>query len=176
MKKVFHSSKDRGFVNHGWLKAAHFFSFGNFYNSKKLHFGKLRVVNDDIISPSKGFDIHPHQDMEIITIPLSGSLRHADNMGSEEIISAGEVQVMTAGTGIWHSEFNAYDTELINLFQIWIFPNQKSHKPRYVKKRFNSEERLNNWQLLVSPDSRDNSLQINQNAFISLTETKQNKL
>jgi quercetin 2,3-dioxygenase len=171
MKKIFHSSESRGSANHGWLKATHSFSFANYYDNNRIHFGKLRVLNDDIISPTKGFDIHPHQDMEIITIPLSGSLKHGDNMGHEEIIKAGEVQVMSAGTGVWHSEFNASGTEELNLFQIWIFPDKKGRKPRYEQKLFLSEKRQGNWQLLVSPDGRDESLWIHQDAFISLIES-----
>ena len=171
MKTIFHKAENRGFANHGWLRARHSFSFANYYDSEKIHFGKLRVLNDDLVAPSRGFDLHPHQDMEIITIPLSGSIRHTDNMGNEEIISAGEVQVMSAGSGIWHSEYNASDNEELNLFQIWIFTNKKGHKPRYDQKRFNETRKENSWQLLVSPDGKNDSLWINQNAFISVIET-----
>lgn len=111
MKTIFHKASDRGFASHGWLRAAHSFSFANYYDNEKIHFGKLRVLNDDIVAPSKGFDLHPHQDMEIITIPLSGSILHADNMGNQEIIKSGEVQVMSAGFGIWHSEHNKLPVE-----------------------------------------------------------------
>jgi len=175
MKKVFHAASKRGFANHGWLKAAHSFSFGNFYDKEKIHFGKLRVLNDDIVAPGRGFDLHPHEDMEIITIPLSGSLRHGDNMGNEEVITSKEVQVMSAGSGIWHSEFNASQTEEINLFQIWIFTDKKGHKPRYDQKVFTEDERLNKWQILVSPNSISNSLWIHQDAYISLINTKEIK-
>lgn len=182
MEKIFHKASDRGFADHGWLKAAHSFSFANYYNENKIHFGKLRVLNDDIVAPSKGFGMHPHKDMEIITIPQSGALKHADNMGNEAVISTGEVQVMSAGTGVYHSEFNASETEPVNLFQIWIFTDRSGHKPRYDQKYFSPEEREGKWQLLVSSDGRGESLRIHQNAFIStfisnhLTETVYNLL
>jgi quercetin 2,3-dioxygenase len=171
METTFYPSASRGSANHGWLKTKHSFSFANYYDENRISFGKLRVLNDDIIGPSMGFDLHPHQDMEIITIPLSGSLKHGDNMGNEEVISTGEVQVMSAGTGLWHSEFNASETEELSLFQIWIFPDKNGHKPRYGQKLFLQENRLDKWQLLVSPDGRDQSLWIHQNAFISVIES-----
>ena len=171
MKKVFHAAEKRGHANHGWLKATHSFSFGNYYDNEKVHFGKLRVLNDDFVSPGRGFDLHPHEDMEIITLPLSGSLRHGDNMGNQEIITSNEVQVMSAGSGIWHSEYNASQSEELNLFQIWIFTDKKGHKPRYDQKAFSPDDRLNTWQLLVSPDGKSDSLWIHQNAFISVINT-----
>lgn len=167
MKKIVHKSSERGHVDHGWLKAAHSFSFGNYQNRNKMHFGKLRVLNDDIVAPSRGFGMHPHQDMEIITIPLSGALKHADNMGNEAVITTGEVQVMSAGTGVFHSEHNASDTEPVNLFQIWIFTDKNGHSPRYDQKKFSTDDRSGKWQLLVSPDGKNGSLLIYQNAFIS---------
>ena len=167
MKTILHKASERGFVDHGWLKAAHSFSFGNYYNAQKVNFGKLRVLNDDVVAPAKGFGLHPHENMEIITIPLTGALRHTDNMGNEEVISTNEVQVMSAGTGIWHSEFNASDQHVVNLLQIWILTNRKGHEPRYDQKKFSKDERFDKWQLFVSPDARDNSLWINQDAFIS---------
>lgn len=171
MKTVFHKASQRGYADHGWLKATHSFSFANYYDSEKNNFGKLRVLNDDEIAPSKGFDLHPHKDMEIITIPLSGSVRHGDNIGHEEIISEGEVQVMSAGSGIWHSEFNASDSKLLKLFQIWIIPDKKGHKPRYEQKVFSEEAKLDNWQLLVSPKGENGSLWIHQDAFVSIIDT-----
>lgn len=172
MKKIFHKSEDRGLVNHGWLKAAHSFSFASYYDREKVNFGKLRVLNDDIVAPARGFDLHQHQDMEIITIPLSGSIRHRDNIGNQEIISVGEVQVMSAGFGIWHSEHNASSTEELNLFQIWIITNKVGHNPRYDQKFFEPSERTDKWQLLVSPDGKKDSLWINQNAYISVFDSK----
>ena len=170
MKKLLHKASERGFADHGWLKAAHSFSFANYYNPEKVHFGKLRVLNDDIVAPSKGFGKHPHQDMEIITIPLSGALKHSDNIGNEGVITTGEVQVMSAGSGVLHSEFNASDSEPVNLFQIWVFTDEKGHKPRYDQKKFTQEGRKNKWQLLVSPDEQNDSLRIHQNAFISIID------
>jgi redox-sensitive bicupin YhaK (pirin superfamily) len=171
MQKVFHRAEDRGFANHGWLKARHSFSFANYFDRNKVHFGKLRVLNDDSIAPGKGFGLHPHEDMEIITIPLSGVLRHTDNMGNEGIIRAGEVQVMSAGTGVMHSEFNASESEELNLFQIWIFTDKNGHQPRYDQKLFKEEDRQNAWQLLVSPEGESGSLRIHQQAYISQINT-----
>lgn len=171
MEKLIHKASDRGFADHGWLKAAHSFSFANFYDESRIHFGKLRVLNDDIVAPSKGFGMHPHKDMEIITIPLAGALKHADNMGNEAVIKTGEVQVMSAGRGVYHSEFNASDAEPVNLFQIWIFTNEQGHKPRYDQKKFSPDDRLGKWQLLVSPDGKNDSLWIHQNAFIAAIDS-----
>jgi quercetin 2,3-dioxygenase len=173
MEQVIHKAAERGFADHGWLQAAHSFSFANYYNRDNMHFGKMRVLNDDIVAPSKGFGKHPHQDMEIITIPLSGSLKHSDNMGNEEVITTGEVQVMSAGTGVMHAEFNASDSEPVNLFQIWIFTDHNGHKPRYGQKKFSEDGRNEKWQLLVSPDGRADSLRIHQNAFISMVDSGQ---
>jgi len=122
MKSVIHTAASRGFANHGWLKAAHSFSFANYYNPERVHFGALRVLNDDIIDAGEGFGTHPHDNMEIITIPLEGSLEHKDSMGNGSIINAGEIQNMSAGKGITHSEFNPLADKAGNLLQIWIFP------------------------------------------------------
>ena len=171
MDSVLHKASQRGFANHGWLRAAHSFSFANYFDNEKVHFGLLRVLNDDIIAPARGFDLHPHQDMEIITIPLSGSLLHGDNMGNKEVIKAGEVQVMSAGSGVWHSEHNASDKEELHLFQIWIFTDQKKHKPRYDQKMFPAEDRYDSWQLLVGPKGITDQLWINQDAYISIIQS-----
>lgn len=171
METIIHQATKRGFADHDWLKSYHSFSFAEYHNSEKMHFGKLRVLNDDEIAPSKGFGLHSHKDMEIITIPLRGSLKHADNMGNEKILAAGEVQVMSAGTGVMHSEFNASNTEPVHFFQIWIFTDQPGHRPRYGQKLFPEQDRKERWQLLVSPDGREDSLRINQNAFISTIES-----
>lgn len=170
MKHLIHKANERGTADHGWLKTAHSFSFANYYNPEKVHFGKLRVLNDDIVAPSKGFGMHPHEDMEIITIPLSGALKHSDNMGNEGVITTGEVQVMSAGSGVLHSEFNASDSEQVSLFQIWVFTDKKGHEARYDQKKFNPKERKNKWQLLISPDGQNDSLWIHQNAFISVID------
>ena len=171
MESIFHSASQRGFANHGWLRATHSFSFANYYDNEKVHFGLLRVLNDDIVAPSRGFDLHPHEDMEIITIPLSGSLLHGDNMGNQEVITTGEVQVMSAGSGIWHSEHNASDKEELNLFQIWIFTDQKKHKPRYDQKKFADKDSEDNWLLLVGPKGKTDQLWIHQNAYISVIQS-----
>lgn len=170
MTLVFHSATSRGFANHGWLQANHSFSFANFYDPKKMNFGALRVLNDDLIAPSMGFGTHPHDNMEIITIPLSGVLKHKDSMGNSwEEVKAGEVQVMSAGTGIHHSEINGSASESLSLFQIWIVPNKKDVKPRYDQRFFETAQD-GELQILVTPiedTSSDSSLNIHQDAQIS---------
>lgn len=167
MKNIIHKSETRGNVNHGWLNAKHSFSFGQWYNPERVHFGLLRVLNDDIVKAGFGFGKHPHDNMEIITIPLSGALEHKDSTGGHGVIKKYDVQVMSAGSGIEHSEFNHSKTEDVNLFQIWIFTNQKNVAPRYDQKTFLPEERLNQFQTVVKPYGND-GLWIYQNAFISL--------
>lgn len=171
MEMLIHESMKRGYADHGWLKSYHSFSFADYYNKDKMHFGKLRVLNDDEVAPSKGFGLHAHKDMEIITIPLKGALKHSDNIGNERIISAGEVQVMSAGKGIMHSEFNASDTEPVNFFQLWIFPDQFGLNPQYRQKQFNVQDCYEKWQLLVSPQGIDGSLQIYQQSYISMIDS-----
>jgi redox-sensitive bicupin YhaK (pirin superfamily) len=166
MKYSIIKSTSRGGADHGWLQAKHSFSFAQFYNEKMIHFGQLRVLNDDIIAPGMGFGTHPHDNMEIVTIPLSGAISHRDSTGGEGTIPAGDVQVMSAGSGVTHSEFNASKTEFLNLFQIWIFPNKKNVEPRYDQKSFDVKSLPNQFHLLVSPDARENSLMIHQDAFI----------
>ncbi|MDG1091681.1 MAG: pirin family protein [Flavobacteriaceae bacterium] len=170
MTLIFHSAASRGFANHGWLQANHSFSFANFYDPNKMNFGALRVLNDDLIAPSMGFGTHPHDNMEIITIPLSGVLKHKDSMGNSwEEIMAGEVQVMSAGTGIYHSEINGSSSESLSLFQIWIVPNKTNVTPRYDQHHF--EQSLDGvLQILVTSiddPSKDTSLKIHQDAQIS---------
>ncbi|MFM2135185.1 MAG: hypothetical protein RL021_585, partial [Bacteroidota bacterium] len=138
MKTVFHPSNERGHADHGWLNARHSFSFASWYDPSKIHFGMLRVLNDDTVAPGKGFGLHPHNDMEIITVPLSGSLQHRDDMGNTAVIHAGDVQVMSAGTGVFHSEFNPSESEPVSLFQLWIFPKEKGIAPRYDQKYFSA--------------------------------------
>ena len=170
MTLVFHSAASRGFANHGWLQANHSFSFANFYDPKKMNFGVLRVLNDDLIAPSMGFGTHPHDNMEIITIPLSGLLKHKDSMGNSwEEVRAGEVQVMSAGTGIHHSEINGSASESLSLFQIWIVPNKKNVTPRYDQHYF-EQSQDGELQVLVSSiedASTSSSLKIHQDAQIS---------
>jgi len=165
-----HLAKDRGSADYGWLKAKYSFSFANYYNSKLVNFGALRVLNDDIIQGGMGFGEHPHNNMEIITIPLKGSLKHQDSMSNEWItLQTGEVQVMSAGKGILHSERNnAYD-EILNIFQIWIIPNKQEVEPRYYQKVFDATKRENKLQILVSSSNNpvEDSLTIHQDAKIS---------
>lgn len=167
MKTILHKSDSRGKADYGWLKANYSFSFASWYNPERIRFGLLRVLNDDTIQPSSGFDTHPHDNMEIITIPLKGSLEHRDSTGGTGILTEGEIQVMSAGSGILHSEFNASSTEKLNLLQIWIFPKLRNIIPRYDQKRFDKEKRKNNFQIVVSPDGRDNSLKVNQDVYFS---------
>ncbi|MDB5119176.1 MAG: hypothetical protein JWN56_394 [Sphingobacteriales bacterium] len=173
MKKIIHKANDRGIQNHGWLKAAHSFSFANYHDPNKVHFGLLRVLNDDIVAPGMGFGTHGHDNMEIVTIPLKGSLAHKDSIGSEGIITANEVQIMSAGSGIKHSEFNASSTEEVNLLQLWVFPKERNIEPRYDQKQFDETGFDNKFQTVVSPDQVDGSMWINQNAVFSLGNFKQ---
>lgn len=168
MKTVYHSANSRGHANHGWLNAKHSFSFASWYDPERIHFGALRVLNDDIVAPGMGFGTHPHDNMEIITIPLSGSIRHQDSMGNSSIITTGEIQVMSAGTGVQHSEFNPDHKNLLNLFQIWIFPNKRSVEPRYDQFKIDEERMINQFLQLVSPDPTDEGTWIHQNAWIHM--------
>lgn len=177
MKTIIHKAASRGYANHGWLQANHSFSFANYYDPEKLQFGALRVLNDDIIAPKMGFGTHPHDNMEIITIPLSGELKHRDSMANEWLsVKPGEVQVMSAGTGVQHSEINGSQEKYLSLFQIWIIPNEHNVAPRYDQKRFNPEDRKNKFQTLVSSiKTEDEGLKIHQNAKISRIDlTKDN--
>jgi redox-sensitive bicupin YhaK (pirin superfamily) len=174
MQQEFHAASTRGFADHGWLKAKHSFSFASWFNRYRMHFGALRVLNDDIVSPGMGFGKHPHDNMEIITIPLKGSLKHEDSMGFSEVVHAGEVQVMSAGTGIYHSEFNASQTEEINLFQLWIFPNQQEVTPRYQQLGYNNLDMKDEFLQLVSPNPDDEGLWIHQTAWIHMIDMSPN--
>lgn len=169
MKTILHKSGERGFADHGWLKARHSFSFASWYNPEKVHFGMLRVLNDDIVEAGMGFGNHPHDNMEIITIPLEGSLQHKDSIRNSSVIHKNEIQIMSAGSGVEHSEFNHSETEQVNLFQIWIFPDKRDVKPRYDQKTFNPYERQNKFVTVVAPKNKVNgALWIHQNAFLSL--------
>lgn len=175
MKKVIHKAEERGFADHGWLKAAHSFSFASYYNPAKTHFGLLRVLNDDIVAPGMGFGAHGHDNMEIVTIPLKGSLAHKDSLGSAGQIEYGEVQIMSAGSGIQHSEFNASATEEVNLLQIWVFPKVRNIEPRYDQKRFDYGGLLNEFKVLVSPQKSEEAMWINQDAYFSLGDFTEGK-
>ncbi|WP_317128990.1 pirin family protein [Mangrovivirga cuniculi] len=144
MKKVIHKSNSRGHADHGWLNSWHSFSFANYYNPERMHFGVLRVLNDDTVAPAMGFGKHPHDNMEIISIPLSGDLEHADNMGNKQVIKEGDVQVMSAGTGIMHSEKNKNNDQEVKFLQIWVFPNKKDVEPRYDQQSFKKKIELIN--------------------------------
>ncbi|MBF8149982.1 pirin family protein [Winogradskyella sp. F6397] len=170
MKKIIHKAEDRGFANHGWLQANHSFSFASWHNPEKVHFGALRVLNDDVIAPKMGFGTHPHDNMEIITMPLQGILKHRDNMNTEwQAVVPGEVQVMSAGTGVQHSEINGSVDEHLSLFQIWIIPEKRNVEPRYDQKRFNANARKNKLQTVVTSfkDADNESLKIHQDVKIS---------
>jgi hypothetical protein len=175
MKTTLYPAKERGNVNLGWLESFHSFSFGQYHDPKKVHFGALRVVNDDSIAGGGGFGTHPHDNMEIVTIPLEGKLAHKDSTGNEGIISKGDVQIMSAGTGIRHSEYNASTTEKAKLLQIWVFPKLKNIKPVYGQKTFDLKDRNNKWQVVVSPDVADHALNINQDARFSLAQLDEGK-
>ncbi len=165
MNILIHKSEERGHANHGWLNAKHSFSFASYYNPDKVHFGMLRVLNDDIVAPGMGFGSHPHDNMEIITIPLTGALEHKDSMGNTGVINANEVQIMSAGSGIMHSEFNHNKDKEINLLQTWIFTKSKDIAPRYAQKSFSAKDYKNNFFNTVAPIGSGKELEINQDAW-----------
>lgn len=167
---VLHKANTRGGANHGWLVASHSFSFGNYYNPDRMHFGCLRVLNDDFIAPGKGFGTHPHDNIEIITIPLEGDLEHKDSMGNTAVIKKGDVQILSAGTGIEHSEFNKNADKHIKLLQIWVYPNVKNIEPSYDQISLNLADRHNKLQQIVSPNKDDEGVHINQNAWFYLAD------
>ena len=177
MKTVIHKSEDRGHADHGWLKANHSFSFAGYFNPSKIHFGALRVLNDDTIAPNMGFGEHPHENMEIITVPLQGVLKHRDSMHNAwQEVKSGEVQVMSAGTGVYHSEINGSRDENLKLFQIWIIPDKQGVEPRYDQKTFEASERDNQLQVLVSSmdNGHEGSLKIHQDAMLSRINLDEN--
>lgn len=165
-------SDSRGAADHGWLRARHTFSFADYYNPKRIEFGTLRVINEDRVAPGKGFGTHPHRDMEIITYVIDGAIEHKDSMGNGEVITPGEVQRMTAGTGVQHSEFNHSNEKELHLLQIWIYPEKTGLSPSYEQIRFTREEKLNRLRLVGSRDGRDGSVTIHQdvNLYASVLE------
>jgi len=167
---ILHKADSRGLADHGWLVSRHTFSFANYYDPKRVNFGLLRVINDDIVKASMGFPTHPHENMEIISIPLAGSLRHQDSMGNKHVITTGEVQIMSAGRGLTHSEYNNSDQDEVNFLQIWVFPEEKNISPRYGQKRFDRADRRNRFQPVVSPEREAESIWINQQAWFSLAD------
>jgi len=170
MKTLIYPAADRGHVDFGWLDSHHSFSFGNWHHPEKVHFGALRVLNDDTVIGGKGFDAHPHENMEIISIPLKGALAHKDSIGAEGIIYSGDVQIMSAGSGIRHSEYNASHFDPVNFLQIWVFPKQLNIKPRHDQKTFDPAGRIGKWQVVVSPDAAEGGVWINQDARMALTK------
>ena len=173
-KSVFHKANTRGNANHGWLNAYHSFSFASWQNNERNNFGVLRVLNDDTIAGGMGFGSHPHDNMEIITIPLEGDLAHKDSMGNESVIKTGDIQVMSAGTGIYHSEFNPNADLQTKLFQIWLFPNRQNVIPRYQQISLNYEERINKLQQILSPNENDEGVWIHQDAWFHLGKFDKN--
>jgi redox-sensitive bicupin YhaK (pirin superfamily) len=172
MKTVIHRADSRGHASHGWLDTYHTFSFADYYDPGRIHFGALRVLNDDHIEGGMGFGRHPHDNMEIVTIMLDGELRHSDSMGHSEVLHPDEVQAMSAGTGIFHSEVNNLPDKPVKLLQIWVFPEQRNIKPRYEQKRFDPLLRKNKWQLLTGPNQQDGALDMKQKSWFSRIDLK----
>ncbi len=171
---ILHPADTRGDANHGWLHSKHTFSFANYYNPDRMHFGVLRVLNDDIVAAGMGFGTHPHDNMEIISIPLEGDLEHKDSMGNVAVIRNGDIQVMSAGTGITHSEYNKNKSQQVKFLQIWVFPNKRNVTPRYDQITLNPADRHNKLQQIVSPNPNDAGVWINQNAWFNLGNFDQN--
>ncbi len=171
---VLHKAESRGLADHGWLKSYHTFSFANYYNPERVNFGVLRVLNDDTVAPGMGFGTHPHENMEIISIPLEGDLEHQDSMGNTTVIKHGDIQVMSAGTGVKHSEYNKNKDSLVKFLQIWVFPNKKNVTPRYDQITLNVEDRHNKLQQILSPNAEDAGVWIHQNAWFYMGDFDKN--
>lgn len=174
MEILLHKSDSRGTASFGWLHSRHTFSFGHYFDPDRIQFGALRVLNDDIVQPGQGFGTHPHDNMEIVSIPLQGALAHKDSTGNEEVINTGEVQIMSAGTGLTHSEYNHSSTEKVNFLQIWVLPKERNIKPRYDQRVYREEDRINKWQTVVAPDQEE-ALWINQDAWFNLTQLQRDR-
>ena len=170
MNTVLHKAATRGHADHGWLNSHHSFSFANYYNPDRMNFGVLRVLNDDVVAPGRGFGRHPHDNMEIISIPLEGDLEHKDSMGNTSVIKAGDIQVMSAGTGIFHSEYNKRQDDFVRFLQIWVFPNQKNVQPRYDQITLEPQKLKNNFYQILSPNAEDEGVWVHQNAWFHLGE------
>ena len=168
MQTVYHAARTRGKADHGWLNANHSFSFANYYNAERMNFGALRVLNDDTIAPGMGFGTHPHDNMEIITIPLTGDLEHKDSMGNVGLINEGEIQVMSAGTGVYHSEYNKNTDKPINLLQLWVIPNKHNVEPRYDQRSLLKLKKKNAFYKVLSPDKDNDVVWIHQDAWFHL--------
>ena len=171
---VLHKADSRGHANHGWLDSYHSFSFANYYNPDRMHFGVLRVLNDDYVAAGMGFGTHPHDNMEIISIPLDGDLEHKDSMGNTTVIKHGDIQVMSAGTGITHSEYNKNKDKAVKFLQIWLFPNKRNVKPRYDQITLKIADRQNKLQQILSPNTDDEGVWIHQNAWFHLGKFEKN--
>lgn len=172
---ILHKANTRGFANHGWLKSYHTFSFANYYNPERMHFGALRVLNDDSVEAGMGFGTHPHNNMEIISIPLEGDLEHKDSMNNVAVIKNGDIQVMSAGSGITHSEYNRNKDQHVKFLQIWVFPNKKNVTPRYDQITLKAEDRENKLQQILSPNQDDGGVWIHQDAWFHLGKFDQDK-
>lgn len=165
---IIHKAESRGNANHGWLNSYHTFSFANYYNPERMHFGVLRVLNDDSVAAGQGFGRHPHDNMEIISIPLEGDLEHQDSMGNKTVIKNGDIQVMSAGTGITHSEYNKNNDQQVKFLQIWVFPNKKNVSPRYDQLTLDVKDRHNKLQQVLSPNPDDEGVWIHQDAWFHM--------
>ncbi len=165
---VLHKANTRGNANHGWLQSFHTFSFANYFNPERVHFGALRVLNDDTVAAGMGFGTHPHDNMEIISIPLEGDLEHQDSMGNKTVIKKGDIQVMSAGTGVRHSEYNKNADKEVKFLQIWVFPSKRNVAPRYDQITLNEDERHNVLQQVLSPNPDDEGVWINQDAWFHM--------
>jgi redox-sensitive bicupin YhaK (pirin superfamily) len=172
MNSVIHKATTRGHANHGWLDTNHTFSFAHYYDPSRVHFGALRVLNDDFVDGGMGFGTHPHDNMEIISIPLQGDLEHRDSMGNTAVIKQNDVQIMSAGTGIQHSEYNKNKDKKVNFLQIWVFPKVRNIKPHYDQKNFDPKNRENKLQLIVSSEKESEGVWINQDAKFYLGNLK----
>ncbi|MGB0524850.1 MAG: pirin family protein [Flammeovirgaceae bacterium] len=175
MKTVLHKANTRGMANHGWLDSKHSFSFANYHNPERMNFGVLRVLNDDTVAPSRGFGKHPHNNMEIISIPLSGDLKHEDSMGNQAVIQEGDVQVMSAGKGIFHSEYNKNADKAVKFLQIWVFPNKSNVTPRYDQISLKDVRKANSFYQILSPSADDEGVWIHQDAWFHLGEFEAGK-
>ena len=175
VKSVLHKAHTRGHADHGWLHTHHSFSFANYYNPDRMHFGVLRVLNDDTVAPGRGFGRHPHDNMEIISIPLEGDLEHKDSMGNVAVIKEGDVQVMSAGTGIYHSEFNKNRDKQVKFLQIWMFPHTRNVKPRYDQISLSKDKLKNQLYQILSPHTDDEGVWVHQNAWFHMGELDQGK-
>ncbi|MEH6512121.1 pirin family protein [Maribacter arcticus] len=175
MKTILHKSDTRGHADHGWLNSYHSFSFANYHNPERMNFGVLRVLNDDMVAAGRGFGTHPHSNMEIISIPLEGDLQHMDDMGNSTVIKSGDVQVMSAGTGVSHSEYNKNKNELVKFLQIWVIPNKKDVVPRYDQISIKNIETKNSFYQILSPNEDDNGVWIHQDAWFHLGNYESDK-